>query len=534
VEISTIFRANEGGRYYSFLRDITERKRAEVALRESEARFRALVEQAGDAFELCTEDGRLIDVNTAACVQLGYSREEMLRLTVFDFTPPLTRERYRELFESPQLRPVETFESQHRRKDGTVFPIEVTRSLVVFGGRRHAFSLIRDITERKRLENLHLQAQKLESLGTLAGGIAHDFNNVLAAILGNVQLAAQDVGPGHTAAQSLEEIRKASVRASELVRRILAFARPRDSRMTAVDLHAVVQEALNLLRSTLPAGISLTKSFSDDVPAVLADAGQVHEAVVNLTTNAAYAIGAHGTIDYQLESIELSEGAAADTRRLRPGRYARLTVTDNGRGMDKTQIEHIFDAFYTTKPLGEGTGLGLSMVHSIMAGHDGAVTVRSTPGKGSSFSLYFPVAQEDEVRNAPEAQATYRGSPPLRVLYVDDEEALVSLARRLFSRFGHVFSGFCDPQAALEHFRSSPMDFDVVVTDFAMPKLSGFDLARSIRELRPELPVLMTSGYLSAEDEARARQLGIREIIAKPAGADEIARALARLFPREG
>jgi signal transduction histidine kinase len=259
--------------------------------------------------------------------------------------------------------------------------------------------MIVDVTERKRLKEVHLQAQKLESLGTLAGGIAHDFNNILAAIRGNADLAAEDVGPDHIAAESLEEIRKASARASELVRRIMAFGRPREVRQEVVDLGAVVGEVLKLLRSTLPAGISLRKNFADATPHVLADAGQIHETIVNLTTNAAYAIGPRaGSIEYRLEPVQVGSKLARSIPGMHDGRYARLTVSDSGCGMNAATLERIFDAFYTTKPVGQGTGLGLSMVHGTMRSHGGAVTVKSTPGKGSSFALYFPAAGEKTVK----------------------------------------------------------------------------------------------------------------------------------------
>jgi len=298
-----------------------------------------------------------------------------------------------------------------------------------------------------------------------------------------------------------------------------------------VDLGAVVGEVLKLLRSTLPAGISLRMDFAVETPHVQADAGQIHEAIVNLTTNAAYAIGRRaGSIEYRLEPVQVGEELARSNPGIAQGRYARLTVTDSGCGMDDAILERIFDAFYTTKAVGEGTGLGLSMVHGIMKSHGGAVTVESTPGKGSSFALYFPVANEKahkEEHGAPTPTLLTAGQ---RVLYVDDEEALVFLASRALSRLGHQISGFTDPREALEAFRAHPQDYDIVVTDLSMPHMSGFDLAREVLAVRRGTPVLLTTGHIGAEDERNARAAGICEVILKPATMDELGQVLDRLF----
>jgi len=387
-----------------------------------------------------------------------------------------------------------------------------------------------DITELRRLEEMHVNAQKLQSLGTLAGGIAHDFNNILTAIRGNAELAAADVDADHPAAVSLSEIRKAGLRASELVRRIMAFGRPQPPRREAVDLAEVVQEVLTLLRSTVPAGIAFNTNFERDLPRVFADSAQVHEAVVNLTTNAAYAIGPRaGMVDYALASIEVAPGQAAGLG-LVAGQFVRMSVKDSGCGMDESTMPRIFDAFFTTKPMGEGSGLGLSMVYGIMRSHGGAILAESAFGKGSSFHLYFPVATEIRgIEGRSEASSTEH-APGRRVMYVDDEEALVFLATRALERHGHKVSGFLDPVAALERFRAQPGEFDVVVTDLSMPHMSGFELARSLLAIRADMPVLMTSGYIKTEDELQSRAIGIRELILKPNTMDDLVEVLNQLF----
>lgn len=414
-------------------------------------------------------------------------------------------------------------------KDGRLFERYTAPMLTdsVVTGRIWSF---RDITDRTRLEHAHLQAQKLASLGTLAGGIAHDFNNILAAIRANVDEAAVGVPADRPIAAHLRDIRRSTERAADLVRRIMTFARPGESRVEPVRLQHVTSEVLDLLRSTLPTSIALRTRVAPDVKDVLADSSQVHEVIVNLTTNAAHAIGLRaGAITYTLDPVVVDDGAASAVPGLSPGGYTRLSVTDDGCGMDRATVERIFDAFYTTKPVGQGTGLGLSMVHGIMTAHGGAVTVDSTPGVGSTFSLYFPVSAvpaNDVAPTRPPTPEPRAGG--VRVLFVDDEPLLVSVGQRMLTRFGHTVSGFPDPVAALEAFSAAPDDFDVVVTDLAMPRLSGTDLTRAVLALRPNLPVVLVTGRIGDGDRVHVREAGVRELLLKPFGADQLSAAIDR------
>ena len=521
--------------YIAVKEDITERKHSEQALRESERNLR-------EAQAVARIGSYVFDIPRDAW------RSSPVMDEIFGIGPdfPRTLEGWTQILHPSEREPTTAhfrkivaerrpFDREYRivRVNDGAERWVLGQGRVEYGANGEALrmaGIIQDITERKRLEEVHLQAQKLESLGTLAGGVAHDFNNILAAIQGNADLAAQDVGPDHAAAESLEEIRRASARASELIRRITTFARPVEARQDVVDLGAVVSEVLKLLRSTIPAGISLRTEFAHDTPQVLADAGQIHEAIVNLTTNAAYAIGPRaGSIEYRLEPAQIDEQLARSISGLKEGRYARLTLTDSGCGMAPATLERIFDAFYTTKPVGEGTGLGLSMVHGIMKSQGGAVTAESTPAKGSRFALYFPAAGEKALKPEESAPVQRLRSAGQRLLYVDDEEALVSLASRALTRQGHSVSGFADPEQALDAFRARPQDFDAVVTDLSMPHMSGFELAREVLALRPEIPVLMTTGNIRAEDENKAREAGIRELILKPVTMEELSQVLDQM-----
>ncbi|HEV8644387.1 MAG TPA: ATP-binding protein, partial [Burkholderiales bacterium] len=328
----------------------------------------------------------------------------------------------------------------------------------------------------------------------------------------------------------LLEIDKASARAADLVQRILAFSRQQEIKRKVVQLQPVVEEALKLIRPTLSAMIEIKARFAANVPEVAADSSQIHQLIMNLATNSAHAIAAGiGLIEISLDAPTVTADFARTSADLREGRYARLSVSDNGCGMDKATLERIFDPFFTTKPAGQGTGLGLSTVDGIMRSHEGAVTVYSQPGKGTTFHLYFPAIGDAATEIEAPQQEVARGKGE-KVLYVDDEDALVRLSTRTLNRLGYRVSGFASPVEALNAFRSHPHDFDVVVTDLSMPGMSGFDLARALLEIRPDVPIVMTSGYVRPEDQEMASRLGIRELILKPNTVSELGRILDELL----
>lgn len=396
-----------------------------------------------------------------------------------------------------------------------------------------------DVTARRQAEETLHRSQKIEALGTLAGGIAHDFNNILLAIAGNTRLAMQELPPEHPVQSGLAEIAKASARATDLVNRILTFSRQRESRREILQLQPAVEEALALLRATLPAMIEINSSFAENLPPVRADATQIHQIIINLMTNAAHAIGdgTAGCITVALDEAHVARGLGergAVTPELKAGRYVRLSVSDTGGGMDKVTLDRVFDPFFTTKPVGRGTGLGLSVVDGIMRSHEGSVIVSSEPGKGATFRLYFPAADASpavEARRAQgelsEVQTPGRGR---RVMYIDDEEALVYLMTRVLQRSGYQVTGFSDAEQALRALRDRPRDFDVIVTDLSMPGMSGFHVARAIQQIRDDLPVVVTSGYVRPEDRETAREVGVRELVLKPDTVEELARVLEKVF----
>ncbi len=389
-----------------------------------------------------------------------------------------------------------------------------------------------DITERKTAEEARLRTQKMEALGTLAGGIAHDFNNILLAIRGNATLALEDlqadkIDPA-SLRRSLFEIDKASTRAADLVRRILTFSRQQEAQRDVVQLKPLIDESLRLLRSTLPANIKIRTRYVDPVEPVATDAIQIQQVVMNLVTNASHAIGERtGTIEVALSTLVLDENLARDFQDLTPGRYACLTVSDTGAGIDEAIVDRIFDPFFTTKQVGQGTGLGLAVVHGIVKTHGGAIDVVSKAGEGAQFRILLPAASgTPAVRDAPVPVVT-RGAGE-HVLYVDDEEPLVFLITRVLERMGYRVTGFIDPQQALDALAGRPESFDLLVTDLSMRGMTGFDLARAARKVRADLPILLTSGYLRIEDRETAQECGIREMILKPNTVEELGMAIDR------
>jgi signal transduction histidine kinase/CheY-like chemotaxis protein len=390
----------------------------------------------------------------------------------------------------------------------------------------------RDISERKRAdrERQRLEAQlrqmhKMEALGTLAGGIAHDFNNLLAAIFGNVERARQDAGAQSPVQHSLAEIATAAERARDLVRQILTFSRHQPFERRVLSLGDVVQDAVKLLRAGLPMGVELVVNLAPDAPNVLADRVQLHQVLMNLGANAWQAMaGRQGRIEIALAGVTVEASVGGPP----PGRYARLSVVDSGMGMDAATRERIFDPFFTTKPAGEGTGLGLAVVDGIVQGHGGVIKVESHPGQGSAFHLYFPAAEGSAESAATPSPTAPRAGSGQRILFLDDEKALVLIAKAMLERLGYQVHGFTVAEQALAAFKADAAAFDLLVTDYNMPGASGLDVAREMRRLRPDLPVALASGFVTDELRAQALALGIRELIYKPQTIEELAAAVAR------
>ncbi len=526
--------------YTGTILDITERRQAEVSLRESEERLRQIASTLREAIWLVdSQTQRVLYVNQSfericgrACAEF-YDNPDAFN----EIIHPDDRDRVlRAYFNGAS---VGAMEERHRiiRPDGEVRWVQ-GRTVPVKNGAGETYriaSVLEDVTKRVEAERLQRsleeqlrQAQKMEAIGTLAGGIAHDFNNVLAGILGSVELARMEIPGDHPAQQFLQPIFVASNRARELVQQILTFSRRQDSEKVLMQLQPIVTECVKLLRSTIPAMVRITYHVDRKCGPVQADPIQIHQVMMNICTNAWHALPqADGHIDVTLSELEVDALGADRHPDLLPGPYARLSIKDNGHGMEPAVLQRIFEPFFTTKPSGKGTGLGLSVVHGIIKAHRGAVLVESEPGRGSTFYIYLPIqsVSATETTSTPKEIAQGRGE---RILFVDDEQNLAAVTEKVLTRIGYQVTRFSRSIEALEHFRAHPDDFDLVITDLAMPGMSGTDLASAIMQQRGGLPILLISGFVDPVVQETAHVIGIREVLNKPLSIEALSEAVGR------
>jgi PAS domain S-box-containing protein len=526
-ESASVTRGADGGvQYYDgIIEDISERKMAEQALRESEERFRNLTAAAFEGI-VVTVDGRIMDINDQGLKMFGYERAEMLGMQAIDFVSPESRSI---VAESIRTQREIVYEHQLLRKDGSQFHAEAQAKMMRMGGRMVRMTALRDITDRRQaeqkqkiLEEQLRQMQKMEALGTLAGGIAHDFNNILTGILGNLQIAEMDVPTGHPAFVALQAADRASWRARDLVARILSFSRlEHDNRAPAL-LGPVVLEAAQLLRVGLPSEIEVRTDIDPNCPPVVFDPGQIHQVIMNLGTNSAHAMRDRGgVLDVRMRPVTPSSALRERHPEVMPGQSVCLTLQDNGCGMEEAVLRRIFEPFYTTKTSGHGTGLGLAMVHAIIKSHNGSIVVESTPASGTRFDIYFPAASGAVADLRPSAhpvrpEKLVAFGNGRRIMLVDDEDAVRIVGVELLERLGFLPSTFAFPAEALEAFRAAPASFSAVISDLTMPEMTGLELARHILAIRPDTPIILTSGYLHTEAQQKARESGVRCVINKP------------------
>jgi PAS domain S-box-containing protein len=531
--------------------DVSEQRYLTQQLQESDRLLRELSEQVpGIIFQLrMTPDGhfRFPFISKARTDRYGAAPETVRddAAPLFDYIHPDDREGFlASIHESG--RTMHAWQRDYRVlvpalgvrwRSGHAQPTKVEDGSILWHG------FITDITDRVASEQARAQledqlrnAQKIEALGTLAAGVAHDFNNIIGTIVGNAALAREDAGPGHKSLESLDEIQKASQRAKHLVQQILTFSRKQPLQLVNQPMRPLIEESVRLLRATLPAGVELAASYADVSAWVLADSTQVQQMVLNLCTNAWHALYERfGRIEVGLDSVVLDAAAARALPDLNPGAHVRLRISDNGRGMDAATKERIFEPFFTTKPVGQGTGLGLAAVYGIVKTHKGAIAVETAPGRGTTFWIYFPVSVATAAgeQAAPTVPDSLRGSGQ-RVLYLDDDESLVFLVMRMLNRLGYRTYGYQDARLALDAVRADSDGFDLVVTDFNMPGLSGLDVALELARIRPDLPVVITSGYITDAMRADALRAGVRQLIDKPNTVDQLCEVVHQILSTPG
>ena len=522
-----------GGGVLSLVADVTEAERRDAA------RTRATIATVFDGIVTFNDEGTIEGLNPAAETIFGLRSEEAVGESVRIIMPEqyqdLTDQQISTFFEADIQRYTGgVHEVEGRRRNGELFPLEIAIEALPDSWsmlerrrtRRRVFiASVRDVTERKELADQLQQSQKMQAIGTLAGGIAHDFNNILSVILGYTSLVLDDRTKDDASRENLEMVMQAGRRARDLVEQILTFSRRSDRAKEPVALKPTVEEVLKLLRSTLPATIEIRQNLADAPGPVMADSSQIHQVLMNLCTNAAQAMeGGGGALTVELEPTRVDESTSLRLG-LQPGSFLRLKVQDTGAGMDRKTAERIFEPFFTTKERGEGTGLGLSVVHGIVSDHGGAIVVDSTPGVGTEFQVYLPEVEDTtEVVADAEAAQSPRGSG--RVLVVDDEIAVMKMSEQLLTRLGYDVVTENDSRHALATFQGDPDGFDLIVTDQTMPGLTGEALIREVRSIRADIPVIVCTGFSSGTTTRRIEDLGVHAVILKPALAEMLGTAV--------
>jgi len=511
-------------------RDVTEKRRAEAQVKRSEEKYRALFDNSRDGIYITTRDGEIEEANPAFGKMFGFREGELRGLSVLDLYE-VSDDRKRFQQEIERLGSVSDFELTLRSKDCRRLDCLITSSV----RRDHEGKIvgyegsIRDVTDRKILEQQLFQAQKMEAIGTLAGGVAHDFNNILYVIIGFTELALDETAHDCQLSGFLANVLKAAERAKYLVNQILTFSRQSEVEKRPLLIEPIVKEVCKFLRASLPTTIEIRWTLGDHLSPVLADPTQIHQVLMNLCTNAGHAMRkTGGKLAISLDEVDLDAVSVAAYPDSIPGRYQQVTVSDTGHGIDRSVVDRIFDPYFTTKEKGEGTGLGLAVVHGIVKAHRGIIRVESEPGAGSLFRVYLPVAHEA----IPTVAASFEGLKTGHecILVVDDEESIAEMMSRMLERLGYEVITRTSSVEALELFKKRPKKFDLVITDMTMPNMTGKELAQRIREIRGDLPIILCTGFSELMSEHQAKTIGIQAFIMKPVLREEMARTIRRIL----
>ncbi len=500
---------------------------------QAEEKYRNILESIEDGYYEVDNKGNFTFFNDSMCRILGYLREELMGMNNRAYMDKDNAKKIFKTFNQVFKTGISTkaHDWQLIRKDRSVCFVETIVSLIKDkNGNGIGFrGIARDVSDQRHLEKQLRQAYKMESIGTLAGGIAHDFNNLLYIIMGNTELAIDEIRQDNPLLTYLERIRSACLRAADVVKQLLNFSRDPGQELKPLDIVAAIREEIRFLRPMIPATIGIQQDLPETEIFIAADPTQMRQMLMNLCTNASLAMEkTGGIIDISAQEMDLGENNAAQYPNLSPGRYVRILIKDTGPGIDPENLDRIFDPYFTTRDVGQGSGMGLAVVHGIVKHHQGAVSVHSTKGKGALFSILFPVIHTAPEKPLKQTQCLPRGSET--ILLVDDEESIIATTKTILSSLGYQVEAGLNPESVLDIFKSNPHAFDLVITDMTMPGMTGASLAEKLMEIRPDIPVIICTGYSAFMDEEKAKQLGIRACIMKPVLSEELAKQIRNIL----
>jgi len=526
VEVSIQYRSEEGGQCVCFFRDITEIKKTENALSDREKKYKFLFDQSNDGIFLHDLKGNIIDTNLKASKMLGYEHGKLNQLSLQMLHPDSEAENSMQAFEQTKNEGQFVFESKFIKKDGSIIDIDISSSIV---DQKEGIvqGIVRDITERKKMEERIQEAQKMESIGNLAGGIAHDFNNILFPIVGMSELLLEDLPLNSPEHENAQEILKAGKRGSNLVQQILAFGRQSEHKKIPIRIQQILKEVFKLIRSTIPSNIEITQDIQSDCGFIMADPTQIHQVAMNLITNAYHALGSTGgTISVKLKESDLESDKL-------PIRSVIISISDTGAGIDPAIADKIFEPYFTTKKTGKGTGLGLAVVYGIIKELGGDIKAYSEPGKGSKFKVFLPLMNGSSETKAINNNVTIHPTGHERILLVDDEEPIVRLEKLMLEKLGYQVTSCIssiDALDALDAFRANSNSFDLVLTDMAMPNMTGDQLAKKIFSIRSDIPIIICTGFSEKINKKHAEKLGVKGFLMKPVLKSEIAQTVRKVL----
>jgi len=514
------------------INDITKRKQAEEVLWETNARHSSMIENIGDVIGIMGSDSIMKYKSPNIERLFGWKPEDFVGTDGWETVHPEDIERIQKEFYAllEKENASTTVEYRYKCKDGTYRWIELTAINCINDTTINGVLLnYHDISDRKQVEERLCQAQKMESIGTLAGGIAHDFNNILFPILGQAEMLLEDVSEDSPFRPRVDQICTSAMRACKLVKQILTFSRQDTSELLLMKIQPAIKEALKLIRSTIPTTIAIKQYIRNDCGIIKADSTQIQQIIMNLAANAHHAMeDTGGELKINLEEIQLGNDDVI-TFDMAPGTYACLTVADTGTGMDKELTQKIFDPFFTTKEKGKGTGMGLSVVLGIVTNMGGTIQVYSEPGEGTEFKIYFPIEKSSFEEQNIQIKEPVRGEKE-RILLVDDEEAIVAMEKFMLERLNYQVTSHINSIEALESFRAAPDKFDLVITDMAMPNMAGDKLSAELIKIRPDIPVLICTGFSEKMTKEKAALLGIKGFLLKPIVMKDLAQKIREVL----